>query len=443
MPRNIDAPPPLPDPCNLCGRPRREHFGKGCPRQVETRAAWAAPVAASEAREAEERAAGREDTAVSVEIADRIAEEYRSLHVNENMGRLLWVEKRRVEHGLHPLDPQWIWHFEEFYRSDKFLDVGRWGVRAAKSDSVCAALVAEVRFMPRKLEPSIVGVCPIMSSTTREAEDRFDTLKANLKSIGLQDVTGSRTEIDLHNFKTSGGGSAPLTIELQDITGHPVEFRIYAASETVAGCTAIAGFGDELDLWGKKGGANPAEKVVEVFVTRFTTVPQAKLHLMSATYDRDSYHAQMIRNGDTPRQRVARLGPKGAVKDAMDRARLARMIGSVDPLLLAPADPMSTDIPCWVSNPIAPIEECYRKMDGDLRRMFAKYGGRPEFAGDGAGAAAQLDGLAERNAQLAAIVRGERGSGTLDGDGFQRNLSAPLGDPRNQVVRWGGRGGSI
>src|SRR5262249_27944341 len=153
----------------------------------------------------------------------------------------------------------------------------------AKSASVCRAIAAEVLLLERRLEESIVGVCPVMSSNMREAGDRFDTVKSILRACGLQDVTGVRgQEPEEHAFKTMGGGQQALVIALQDSQRHAVEFRIYPASEVgAAGFTGIAGFGDELDLWGKAGGANPASRVVEVLVTRYTTQPEAKLHLMS------------------------------------------------------------------------------------------------------------------------------------------------------------------
>lgn len=348
---------------------------------------WRRAAEASAAREAEDT--GRMDA--SAERWARAREKARELGGDGSMGHLLWVERRCVEAKLHAMDPQWLFHFDEFYGSGKFLDVGRFGLRAAKSDSVCRAIVAEVLFIERRLEPSMVGVCPVMSANMREAGDRFDTIKANLRACGLQDLTGMRgKEAEDNAFKTMGGGQQALVIALQDAQAHPVEFRIYPASEVgAAGFTGIAGFGDELDLWGKATGANPASRVIEILVTRFTTQPEAKLHLMSATYDRESFHAALIDKGDTPLQRVARLGLNGALRDAADRRRLAAKIQSTDPLLLAPGDPNSTDIPSWVSNPVAPIEDCYAKSDGNLRRMFALYGGRPEFAGDTANMEAQ------------------------------------------------------
>lgn len=296
------------------------------------------------------------------------------------LGFVLWVDRCRVDSdmGLHAMDPAWVRHFADFYASGMFEDVGRFGVRAAKSDSCCTALVGEVALIERKLAGSIVGVCPVMSSNMREAGDRFDTLKANLRACGFRDVSGLKPPPGPFEFKASGGGSQALKIETFDAQGHTVEFRVYPASEAgAAGFTGIAGFGDELDLWGKAQGANPAEKVLRVLRSRYTTQPEARLHLMSASYDRDSEHARLIKAGTGAGQYVARIGEEGSAKDYADRMRLAALHGLKDPVLLGPPlPPDCPDVPSWVTNPVAPIERAYEMAKGDLRILFGLYGGR-------------------------------------------------------------------
>lgn len=390
---------------------RREQEAK----EEARRAAWVQAAIAGERA----RAAEPEAKPASAETFDRWGaareEALRLGGANTYLGFLLWVERRCIDGGLHPLDPQWLYHFEAFYESGKFIDVGRFGVRAGKSDSVCRAICGEVLLIERRLEPGLTGVCPVISKDGRDAADRFNTLQQVLRACGVRNVSAQRRKraedeaappVDPWTFRTAGGGNKAHEIEMLDSQGHIVEFRIYHASErAAAGFTGIAGFGDELDLWGKDTGANPADKVIDVLVSRYATQPEARLHLMSATYDRESKHARMIKAGDTPLQRVARLGERGAAKDYEDRQRLAAAIASTDPLLVGPPMPPDcTDIPCWVSNPIATIESCYAKSDGDLRKMFGLYGGRLSAAGEVRHGSSldDLRALAERNRALVA-----------------------------------------
>ncbi len=107
--------------------------------------------------------------------------------------------------------------------------------------------------------------------------------------------------------------------------------------------------------------------------------------------------------------------------------RLAAAVMIDHPLLLAPPlVPDCTDIPCWVTNPVAPIESCYQKANGDIRRMFSLYGGRPDLSDGGTeNAAAQC--------MLAASITGRLASH----GGTRRPMpaimplrGAPPGDPR-------------
>lgn len=368
-----------------------------------------------------------------VSIWSQIRKEAAELAAGE-FGQLLWVERACVKAGMHPLDRQWLWHFQEFYASKKRLDVGRFGLRAAKSDSNCRAVTAEVLLSSRRLEPGFVGVCPVMSSNMTEADDRFDTIVQVLSACGLTDLTGIR-QPEEEGFQRAGGGSSARVISLRDAQGYKVEFRIYPASISgAAGFTGIAGFCDEVDLWGKEAGANPAKRVFEVLLARYATQPTAKLHVMSASYHRDSEHASMVAAGDTPLQRVARLGVDGAAKDTEARATLAVAIGSRDPLLLTPADPKSTDIPCWVSNPVAPIEACYALAKGDIKRLLFLYGGRLNLLGGRAASMGleDLQALAERNRALCSGA-GQRGELM----GFD---DLPSWDPRSRGRRMPGSG---
>lgn len=297
------------------------------------------------------------------------------------LGFVRWVDRCRVDSGMgvHPMPEVWDRHLGDFYSSGKFEDVGRFGLRASKSENISIAITGETLLILRSLPGSTVGVCPVLSASTREASGRFETIRANLRACGFADAAGSKGYPDPFEFRTSGGGSISLKIETRDSQGHPVEFRVYPASESgAAGFTAVAGFGDELDLWGKDHGANPAAAVLGVLRARFATQPEARLHLMSASYDRDSEHARLVSGGSTMGRHVATIGAVGSALDHASRLRLAAALRSRDPRLLAPPLPHGChDIPTWVANPtLVPIERAWALSNGDLGNMFGLYGGR-------------------------------------------------------------------
>jgi hypothetical protein len=331
-------------------------------------------------------------------------------------GTLLWVDYRCQLAKMHALD---AWHLENqrlYYDSGKPVQVERIGLRGAKSTTKCRALVNDALFQVRGLDPGTVGVIPIMSADRTEATDRFHTIKKVLGACGAKRVTKKGEDVaeDIADYRAGGLGityesttlpSGGGVIVTRDSQGHRIEFRIYPARITGAvGYTAVAGLCDEVDLWpvdlgtsqeaveeaARKidgGKANPADVVLDRLLERFTTAfedKSAHLYIVSASYKgEDSAHARWMKNGDDDTQRVARLGKLGAKRDEEQRRRLAAAIGSDDPRLLAPADPMSINIPAWATNAAAPIESCYKGSRGRLGPMFGRYGGRPDEATDG------------------------------------------------------------
>lgn len=349
----------------------------------------------------------------------------------EEFAALMWVERRCVEAGLHAMDEWWKWHLREFYTSGKRIDLGRVGLRGAKSDTICRAIVSEVLMTPRIVEPGLVAACPVISRNVAEANDRTDTIVQVLSACGITDKSGKRDGEEPGAFVRSGGGFGARVVKLFDAQGHPVEFRIYPPSiAAAAGYTAIAGFADEVDLWGKDEHANPAERVFEILFTRFITQPRARLHVMSASYYSKTTHSRMIDGADTPLQRVARLGKVGAEKDTEIRQAFAAKHPELSPderrILTDAARPDQVDVPSWVTNPIVPIEEAFKLCKNNVRLLMNQCGGGLAAGGVTSLSIDEYTRLGELNRGLAADVAAHRGrvtrvfreDGLIDVPGF-------------------------
>jgi hypothetical protein len=383
-----------------------------------TAVGWREAAAASAAREAEGRARDSDEPDLGEGWAK--ARREAAAIAPGHYGTLLWIDARCQKAKMHALDPWWAEHFRLFYASGKMEDAGRGGLRAGKSDSIPRALVNDALFSLRELDPATVGVIPIMSRDRTEATDRFTTIRQILKAIGV-DAKDKKDDLEaialpggiggVYESSTlpSGGG----VIRLRDSQNHKIEFRIYPARVSGAiGFTGVGGFCDEVDLWpwedeidqatGKKQLSNPAGKVIKLLEKRFTTQPEARLYVWSASYATDSAHRDLIDprpkggggerdlvGGDTMIRYIARLGEAGARRDEVERRRLAdylaergvRMFGEggepSHARLLASADPLSKDIPAWVTNPIkADILRCYGLSDENLTELLGLYGGR-------------------------------------------------------------------
>lgn len=355
-----------------------------------------------------------------------------------HVGTLAWIDARCQLAGMHALDDWWIDAFAKFYESGKMVFGGRIGLRGGKSVSVCRALVNDALFTARKLDPSTVGVVPIMSANRTEATDRFVAIRAILAACGVRDSKGDDSEDAIPNgiggtFTSSTLPSGGGVIRTRDSQRHAIEFRVYpAAQRSAIGFTAIGGFCDEVDLWHDRDtGANPADRVLELLFQRFTTQPTARCYIVSATYNRTSAHSRIIDAGDTALQHIARLGELGAVRDNIARHTLAGL--AADLRIIEKADPQSPDVPAWVTSPLSPIDRCLALSKGNLDAMFAHYGGRP--AGGRRGG--QGGGLRDLNRRLAAHVRAEnarRRDSALGGPsyGLQRFPGLSSSDPRSE-----------
>jgi hypothetical protein len=332
------------------------------------------------------------------------------------LGSLRWIDTRCQKAGLRALDPWFDWHFGDFYASGKRIDKMLGGLRLGKSSSVCPALINTLT-KQHDVDGGTKLAIPIMSVRREEADDRFYTLCKILSACGVapkkeDDQTGLFLpggfggEYSQARNALSGGGQ----IKVKDSQGHDIEIRCFPARISGSvGYTSFAAFGDEIDTWpdDPELHANPAEVIVDGLGERTTTQPEAEIFLFSASYHGpETYHARnVLKTGNTITDYCGHLGTLGAERDTAARHRLAALLKSDDPRLLAIADPMSRSVPAWVGNPNkAPIETCYGLAKEDIGRMLGRYGAQPTENSKTKGPAAltieELDRYTEANTRL-------------------------------------------
>lgn len=355
---------------------------------------------------------------------------------------LRWVDAKCAAAGLPRLSPWWRGAFETFFDSEKIVCLVRAGLRSGKSYSTCRPVIADMLFQSRVLPRGEDGVCPVVSASKEEANNRFGNLKEVLLACGIREATKESEKADKTRFSATGSSVGGGEIVYYDFEGHRVVLRVKPATLTgLAGFTGVAGFCDEIDLWKGEGSVNPATQVFDIALSRFSTQPAARLFVISASYQKYSLHAALIEKGSTPLVHVATLGQDGANLDNLKRLELAAILADKNmldrkaaDLLFANADPTSPDIPAWVSNPTVDMWQCFLQSKLDVENMLVRNGGRRS----------KWDSRAGRGIERALIdddfvAAARRLGGEEDGLGKQwPGLSAE--DPRSTRYR-GGRGG--
>jgi len=375
----------------------------------------------------------------------RLREEFAACGPGQ-LGSLRWIDARCQQAGLRALDPWFEWHFGDFYASGKRIDRMLGGLRLGKSSSACPVIVNTLT-KKHDVDGGTKIVIPIMSARREEADDRFYTLCKILSACGVapkkeDDKTGLFLgggfggEYSAARNALSGGGQIKVT----DSQGHDIEIRCMPSRVSGSiGYTSYTVFGDEIDAYPDEAEIkNPSEVIVDGLCERTTTQPEAEIFLFSASYKGpESYHSREIAKGHTMSVYCAYLGTLGAERDTAARHRLAALLRSDDPRLLAIASPDDTSIPAWVGNPKSPIETCYALAKEDIGRMLGRYGARPvENAGKASSDAvpwteADIAALATMNQALNAEP-GRAGSMRADGllpiPGYDESNMSTVGD---------------
>ncbi len=336
----------------------------------------------------------------------------------EEYGWLLWLdammsnEKRANGEGEPPVTPWWRGCLLDFWRSGAPFLAAAVGIRGTKSTTIVKTSVMECLCRERAAVLDQVAAWGIMSADTAEANQRCDTIKKILCSIGLREVA-KQDDVSAETFAASinvGTGRSHFTAI--DARGNRIRWAISPPTKGAAsGWTGAGFFADELDLWRDGDGQNPAADVLTLAHGRLHGQRGAHGYHVSVPMGPRAPLSTMIEEAEksgTDGLHVARLGELGARRDAQARAWLRehfrkRALAAVnasqrgtttryaeDKRLSEDADPMATRIPTWAAragDPGEEIKECWRlaslkltsgEAGGDpLDVLFARYGARP------------------------------------------------------------------
>lgn len=188
-----------------------------------------------------------------------------------------------VAHGFPPTSPWWRRRLERFLASGKrrwMLEVGR---RGGKSSTLCRLAVAVLLFGDWSIPPGDTAVVAIVSVKREEAAQRIVTLEAILKALGVaHEKRGTEIEVPERRAKFS--------------------VRTCSTTGTI-GFTSIMIWGDECAHWQSGDDyANPAREVMANLRPTMATQPTAFEVMCSAPWDKENYHYELMRHGDTEGQ---------------------------------------------------------------------------------------------------------------------------------------------
>lgn len=192
------------------------------------------------------------------------------------LARLDALEQELLAAGLpEPPGTWWRDEIRRFYRSGKRRWVVRKGRRVFASTAIAPRLaVAELLFGEHQHIPGTPPlVYAFVSIKREEAGDRLAGVTAVLDAIGIK------------------YGKAGQTIQLTDF---PAVIKVVTASQrTSVGQTVAFCWCDEVSRWmDNKLGANPAEDIVAAIAPSLTTLPDARMILVSSPLTTADFHAR-------------------------------------------------------------------------------------------------------------------------------------------------------
>ncbi len=267
------------------------------------------------------------------------------------LGFLLWMDKRFVENGQHPISKWWLAEFARFFDSGKTWALFLAGRGAGKSTSLVRIAVLYVLFgclfAERKVPPGQCWIWPFISANTTDAGRRINEAQALLRALGLD--------------TKPKGAQYSRSIELCDVNGNPVSFLSIAATIAgVSGPSAIGGTVDEeAKLRDRAANVNPSTEILASIAQMFRARKGVHAIRCSSAWREAGSHYAAIQEGETEATFVAKIGEAflpiaraglldvAAWETAQGHAEAAQKIK--EHLATLTAD--SPNVPTWVANP--------------------------------------------------------------------------------------------
>lgn len=381
-----------------------------------------------------------------------------------DFGYVLMVDARCIAHGMPAMSPWWRYSVGAFYASGKqwgiFL-VGRGGGKSTTLERVAAAVA---RYGARKVPPGQTWTWPFISVGPDDANRRISGIAAVFRAAGLA-VVGDLNESDGRKIKIGEGvriARAPRgSLDLEDVRGNSIQLGSIAGTVgNVSGPSTIGLTIDEAAKLIDARGANPLTEIVASAAQTSRGREGWRAIMSSSAFDRTGIHFQMIDAPPNDVNFIATIGPDfiDAALDGFERVAAweqRRGDTAAAKIIRSHAASLRADsplVPTWVANPtlgnprglawdgaalatrmlVEVLPDA--ALDGVPRINFwlRECGSLPMDRGGGFDPMRQMDGLADRNARLAAAMRGETTTRVSNGAYVEpmKIAGAPPGDTR-------------
>ena len=377
------------------------------------------------------------------------------------LGYLLLLDAKCIDAGMPPISPWWRWSIGEFVTSGKPWGIWNVGRGAGKSTTLEKLTAAIAKYGERKIPPGQTWTIPLISVGPDDANRRINGIAAVFRADGdaiIGEDTGEGKAKEGIRIARAPRGS----LDLFDVRGNPIQIGSIAGTVgNVSGPSTVSLLIDEAaKLHDRSTNASPLTEIIASAAQTSRGREGWRGIIASSSFDRSGIHFQLVEQGDTETNFVARIGPQfidAALAGFEDVATWEDRRGDYEAakIIREHAASLRADsplVPTWVANDTLgnPLGVAWdaaalatRKLvevlpeealDGIPRIRFwlRECGSLPMDRGGGFDPASQIFGLADMNALLVAAVRGEEPTRAAPGAsvGPMKVRGAPAGDAR-------------